>query len=438
MDTPEFSQPQSPFKNLKFIFSNRLLVILSLLIIFSGIILYFYFIQTPDIKSTTAASSKIPVLPPLAKQLSWEKVNVTIQKGENLSEVFERLNLKQGQLLDIIEQKRAHTELTLLFPQEKMEIFLGPNREIEQLNFPINFKEMLQVTRQGEDYISNIVPLKSEIKFQSISGSIKRSFSIDAIKAKLHPKQVKEFATIFADEVDFKRKVKPGDQFSLVYETYYANNEFLGSGEIVAAEYIDRHKKAYRAIRDKDSLGRYNYYTPGGVNLRNAFERYPLVFQRISSRFSLLRAHPVMNKIVRPHKGVDFAAPTGRPVQASGDGQIIFAGTKTGFGNTIIIRHSRHYKTLYAHLDHFAAGIHPGMHVEEGQLIAYVGETGIATGPHLHYEFSVDGKPQNPLTVAFPRASGIPAANRTEFAAKVKQLTTLLTPAQRTVDDFKS
>jgi murein DD-endopeptidase MepM/ murein hydrolase activator NlpD len=253
------------------------------------------------------------------------------------------------------------------------------------------------------------------------------SFAKDAIKAHLHPKQVKEFMHIFADEINFKRDVKKGDYFSVVYEEYHTQDNKFDTGGIVAAEYIN-HGKVYQAIRFADEHGHVSYYTPSGLNMQRAFMRDPVVYRAISSAFSRNRVDPVTHQFAHPHNGVDLAAPTGTPIRATGDGKITFAGVKTGYGNTLIISHDKHYRTLYAHMDHFANNIHTGTHIQTGQLIGYVGSTGRVTGPHLHYEFLVDGKPNNPLTVPFPRARAVAMTCRNKFVEKAKQLIAMLEP----------
>ncbi len=224
-----------------------------------------------------------------------------------------------------------------------------------------------------------------------------------------------ELAAIFGWDVDFALDIRAGDSFTVVYEELYLNGEKLRDGDILAAEFNNRGKR-YRAIRYQDPRGRTEYYSPDGKNMRKAFLRTPVAFTRISSRFSLGRKHPILHHI-RAHKGVDYAAPRGTPIKATGDGKIVFRGRKGGYGNTIIIQHGGRYSTLYAHMSRFARSLRTGRRVRQGQVIGYVGSTGLATGPHLHYEFRINGAHHNPLTVRLPDASPLPRKYRRNFKA---------------------
>ena len=225
---------------------------------------------------------------------------------------------------------------------------------------------------------------------------------------------------IFAWDVDFALDIRVGDRFALIFEEQFKGREKVGEGPIAAAEFMNRGRRI-RAVRYIDSTGRSDYFSPDGRSMRKAFLRTPVNFTRISSRFNLKRRHPILHKL-RAHRGVDYAAPRGTAVKASGDGKVIFAGRKGGYGRTVIVRHGSVYTTLYAHLSRFSKGIRSGKRVRQGQTIGYVGSTGLATGPHLHYEFRVRGAHRDPLKVKFPKAAPLEKRYMADFREKADPL----------------
>ena len=221
-----------------------------------------------------------------------------------------------------------------------------------------------------------------------------------------------QLADVFGGEIDFYRDLRKGDRFSVVYEMHYLGGRAVRSGRVVAAEFVNKGK-AFRALYYVGANGKGGYYAPDGQSLRKAFLRAPLEFTRISSRFGL-RKHPFLHKW-RKHKGVDYAAPLGTKVRATADGVVEFAGRKGGYGNVIILRNGGRYSTVFGHLRGFARGIHRGVRVEQGQIIGYVGQTGWATGPHLHYEFRIAGVARNPLAMTLPAAAPVPSGQLPAF-----------------------
>ena len=223
----------------------------------------------------------------------------------------------------------------------------------------------------------------------------------------------------------FVLDIRKGDRFRILYEELYLDGEKVGVGDILMAEFWnrDRHLTAFRY---KTLSGDVEYLDIKGGSLRKEFIRTPVAFSRISSRFSLGRKHPILNRI-RAHKGIDYAAPSGTPIKAAGDGKVIFAGIKGGYGNVLIIKHGQSYTTLYAHMRNFAKDMRVGRRVKQGQTIGYVGMSGLATGPHLHYEFRINGVHRNPLTVPLPKARGINDNERAEFLIAANQLKAQMT-----------
>ena len=234
-----------------------------------------------------------------------------------------------------------------------------------------------------------------------------------------------EIVNIFGWDIDFVLDIRNGDRFRVLYEELYLDGEKVGEGEIIAAEFWNqgRHLTAYRyQTRDGDV----SYFDSDGNSMRKEFIRTPVAFSRISSRFSTGRKHPILNK-VRAHNGIDYAAPSGTPIKAAGKGKVIFAGVKGGYGNVLILKHGQRYSTLYAHMRGFAKGIRVGSRVNQSQTIGYVGASGLATGPHLHYEFRIDGVHRNPQTVPLPKASGIASSEKPQFRLQSSRLAAQMT-----------
>ncbi|MDX1654764.1 MAG: peptidoglycan DD-metalloendopeptidase family protein, partial [Candidatus Competibacteraceae bacterium] len=273
---------------------------------------------------------------------------------------------------------------------------------------------------------------ETETRTALSSGIIRGSLYQTAIRAGLSDKLIMELAEIFGWDIDFALDIRPGDRFAIVYEEQYLDGDKVGDGHILAAEFTNRGKN-YRAVRYTTPSGKVHYYTPEGKTMRQAFLRTPVDFRRISSHFQPKRWHPVLG-VKRPHMGTDYAAPTGTPIKAAGDGVVAFIGRKGGYGNAIILQHGKRYSTLYGHMSGFAESLKRGSKVEQGQVIGYVGMTGLATGPHLHYEFRIDGRHVNPVTVELPGQMPMPEEYRADFrrqtAGAVNQLDNYVRLAQ--------
>jgi murein DD-endopeptidase MepM/ murein hydrolase activator NlpD len=233
-----------------------------------------------------------------------------------------------------------------------------------------------------------------------------------------------QIADVFSGDIDFHHDLRRGDRFAVVYEMREVEGLPVGPGRVVAAEFVNKGT-AYRAFLWRGAEGAEGFYAEDGKSLRKAFLRSPLAFTRVTSGFSLARFHPFM-QTWRAHKGVDFAAPSGTPVHAAGDGKVDVVGAQNGYGNVVVLQHNGAFSTVYAHLSRFAAGMKPGAHVAQGDVIGYVGQTGWATGPHLHYEFRVNNEQRDPMTIALPNAQPIPAAERAGYLERVTPLATQL------------
>ncbi len=362
---------------------------------------------------TAAALDSQQASPPPANS-KW--LTATVKPGDNLSLIFQRFRISAKQLQEILALGREVRALKRLYPGDTLRLNIDDARQLQQLDYDVDITRTLEVRRHDQDFQARLIEHQPERRINYASGAIDSSLFLAAQRAGLSDNITMELAAIFGWDVDFSLDIREGDRFTVIYEELYLNGEKLRDGKILAAEFINRGK-IHRALRFTDARGKTDYYSPDGKSMRKEFLRSPVDFTRVSSRFSLGRKHPILNRI-RAHKGVDYAAPRGTPIKATGDGKIIFRGTKGGYGKTVIIEHGSRYSTLYAHMSGFARGIRNGRRVRQGQVIGYVGSTGLATGPHLHYEFRVNGVHRNPLTVKLPDASPLPRQYLADFTSK--------------------
>jgi murein DD-endopeptidase MepM/ murein hydrolase activator NlpD len=292
--------------------------------------------------------------------------------------------------------------------------------QFHSLSYLIGHDKSVSFTRSGEDIRVSEDQAHYEVVPVARSGIIRSSLFAAADDANMPDSVAIQMADIFGGDIDFNRDLRKDDHFSVVYEMMYRDGLPVRIGRVLAAEFVNKGK-AFRAVffATSDS-GQGGYYAPDGKSLRKAFLRSPLAFSRVTSGFGR-RMHPFLNTW-RAHTGVDYAAPTGTAIRATGDGVVDFAGRKGGYGNVVILRHTGQNTTLYGHMNHFARGIHRGVRVAQGETIGAVGSTGWATGPHVHYEFRVAGVPRNPLTIALPAAVPVPAAQMAAFRAHAADL----------------
>ena len=292
--------------------------------------------------------------------------------------------------------------------------------QLTAMRSKLNDLETIRIDRTADGYQFSKQVIEPEIRERYVQATIDSSLFLAAQHAGLNHNLTMQMANIFGYDVDFARDIRQGDRFEVLFEEKHVDDKTVGSGNILAARFTNRGK-TYTAVRYTDRNGYASYYRADGTSMRKAFIRTPVDFARISSRFNPGRLHPVLNRI-RAHKGVDYAAATGTPIKATGDGRVVSAGRKGGYGNAVVIQHGRKYQTLYGHMSRFARGVTAGTHVTQGQIIGYVGMTGLATGPHLHYEFRVDGRHVDPLSVQLPASDPIPSSERTAFLATSQQL----------------
>jgi murein DD-endopeptidase MepM/ murein hydrolase activator NlpD len=343
-----------------------------------------------------------------------------IQRGDTIGSLLARLQVDDPEAFAYLRGVRHVRSLYQLVPGRTVRAVTTEEGELVTLRYLNGDGTELVVERRGDDFFAREQPLATEQRLLMSSGEIQTSLFAATDAAGLSDSVAVQLADVFSSEVDFHRDLRPGDRFAVVFEAFYSNGEFVRTGRIVAAEFTNA-RRTYRAVYFQDTHGRGGYYTPGGKNMRKTFLRSPLEFSRISSGFSTSRFHPILNTW-RAHNGVDYSAPTGTRVKATADGYVQFVGRQGGYGNLVVVRHNDGHSTAYGHLSGFAKSLHAGLRVNQGDVLGYVGMTGLATGPHLHYEFRVNGVHQNPLRLAVPPGPPITADLRTAFEDGLRPL----------------
>ncbi len=386
-----------------------------------------------------AAAKTTPTPPPQpvpARVENW--VEYPIKSGDNLTTLFKRAGLGPREVYRISQAVSGSDALARLRPGQTLAFLIedGLLRKLRHAQDRLN-TTLIEWTDTG--YQVQQLERTPEARTAYAAGSIDRSLFLDAAEAGLSNKTIMQLAEIFGWDIDFALDIRKGDHFRVLYEQDYLDGEPLDQSRILAAEFINQGK-TFSAVRFTDSQGESQYFAPDGRSMRKTFLRSPVDFSRISSRFKPERYHPVLGK-KRPHRGVDYAAATGTPIKAAGDGKITWRGTKGGYGRTIILQHGGNITTLYAHMSRYQKGLGNGDRVKQGQVIGYVGASGLATGPHLHYEFRTNGVHRNPLTVDLPAAQPVAEQERAAFQAESARLLAALnqqTATQLALSDQES
>lgn len=345
---------------------------------------------------------------------------VIVAKGDTLSTLFEKVGLPAASVHEILASDKQAKQFSQLKRGQKLEFELSPDGQLTNLHSKLNDVESISLTRNDKGYTFNRITAKPTVRSAYVHGVINSSLSQSAARAGLSHSLTMDMASVFGYDVDFAQDIRQGDEFDVIYEQKVVNGKAVGNGPILSARFTNRGK-TYTAVRYTNKQGNSSYYTADGNSMRKAFIRTPVDFARISSKFSMGRKHPILNKI-RAHKGVDYAAPRGTPIKAAGDGKVLLAGRRGGYGNTVVLQHGNTYTTLYGHMQGFAKGVKTGGTVKQGQVIGYIGTTGLSTGPHLHYEFQVNGVHVDPLGQKLPMADPIAKAERARFLAQSQPL----------------
>jgi murein DD-endopeptidase MepM/ murein hydrolase activator NlpD len=347
----------------------------------------------------------------------WQ--TVTVKAGDSLALIFSRLGLSPSSLYNIMSLGKEVSKLKKIMPGQELSFHIEDN-EVLGLKYEMSLTKTLNISKDANKFKSEVIEIELEKIVKNTNAIINDSLFLSAKRAGLSDNLIMQLVSIYGWDIDFALDIREGDSFTVIYEEQYKDGVKVSDGPIIAAEFVNRNT-AIRTVRYTHENGRVDYYADNGDAMRKAFLRTPVELARISSRFNLRRKHPILNRI-RAHKGVDYAASTGTPIKATGDGTVIHASRKGGYGRTVILKHGGKYSTLYAHLHRYAKGVRSGKRVKQGQIIGYVGKSGLATGPHLHYEFRVHGVHRNPLTVKLPKADSISKKVLPEFKTKTNPM----------------
>jgi murein DD-endopeptidase MepM/ murein hydrolase activator NlpD len=371
------------------------------------------------------AASRVAEADRVAPGVGLATIEIIVGRNDTLDRIFRRAELNLADLASLRSLPNLRGQLDRLYPGETLKLlrrgaaFMGLERQISD-------SETLHVTRNDDGFAARVTQRPLEHRVRTARAVIDSSLFEAAAAASIRDSTALAIADIFRYDVDFVLDLRPGDEFTVTYEQLWRDGRYVKDGAVPAARFVNGGH-AYEAVRFVGPDGIAGYYTPDGRSLRRSFLRAPLEFTRVSSGFNSARLHPILNTI-RAHKGIDYAAPVGTPVRAAGDGRVLFVGVRGGYGNLVELGHSGGVTTVYGHLSRFASGLKVGQHVTQGTLIAYVGMTGLATGPHLHYEYRLNGVFQNPQTVKLPNATPIAPELRAQFLTTTAPLLAALQP----------
>ncbi|HKQ81357.1 MAG TPA: peptidoglycan DD-metalloendopeptidase family protein [Steroidobacteraceae bacterium] len=408
--------------------------------LFGGVVAY-KLVDTPSTPPAAievvqpAAEPVAGVAPPAPVQAAQpdpvlgHTIEFVVRQNDTMDRIFRHLDLSLGDLADIRNLPGVRESLDRLRPGDLI-TFVHENGIVSALKQRISDTEILSVTRADDGFSAKVIETPLEIRTAEAHGTIDSSLFVAARAAGLSSEVILKLANeVFGWDIDFALDIQPGDQFTVLYEQKFRDGEYVADGNILAADFTSAGK-LHRAVRFESADGKIaDYFAPDGRSMRRQFLRAPLDFTRVSSDFNPYRRHPILNTI-RAHKGVDYAAPTGTVIKAAGEGRVAFAGTQGGYGRVVILEHGGGVSTLYGHMSRFAQSMRQGKRVRQGETIGFVGSTGAATGPHLHYEYRVNGVHQNPRTVPLPQALPIPPEYRQQFDSTAGQMLTELDRAR--------
>lgn len=348
---------------------------------------------------------------------SWQQTE--LKPGDNLSRVFTRFSLSAADALAIAHS--APKGVLNLQPGQVIKWQHTADNHVTKMRIETSALLAHDFVRDIEGkYTYSLDEKVADRRPKFAQATIQSSLFLDGAKQDIPQSTLIELAGLFGWDIDFALDIRQGDKFSLIYEELFLDGKRIGYGNILIANFVNKGREL-TAIRYEDNKGDAQYYDPSGHSMRKEFLRNPIDFARISSRFNLRRKHPVLNKF-RAHRGTDYAARTGTPIKSTGDGKVIFAGRKGGFGNCVIIQHGSRYQTLYAHLSKFNRKARKGRRIKQGQVIGYVGSTGLATGPHLHFEFRVDGVHRDSLRIKLPKSKSISKDQKQSYKAEAERM----------------
>ena len=375
-------------------------------------------------RSTVLESLALPAVTSMPNAQDSFLRDERVKQGDTVADLLKRLGIDDHAASEFLQSQSSTQALyRQLSPGKNLTVRTDAEGALQSLVFPLNAgkDQALVVERHASGFTASEKSLSLDTRLIFKSAEIRHSLFGASDAAGIPDVIATQLADIFGGDIDFHRDLRKGDHFSVIYESQYFLGRAVRSGRIIAAEFVN-NGKAYRAAWFSDQSGIENsggYYTADGKNIRKAFLRSPLEFSRVTSGFSMARFHPVL-QTWRAHKGIDYGAPTGTRVKATGDGYVEFAGFKGGYGKVVVLRHQNRYTTLYGHLSAFAPNLRAGSRVSQGDIVGYVGATGLASGPHLHYEFRVNEVHQNPLSIALPTAPPLNSQQLTAFRAQTQ------------------
>lgn len=386
----------------------------------------FHELTTISLDHTTMLPNSVPVMSGQAETQPDQtdpRLFLEVQPGDNLSVLFKRAGLNAQSIYALANSSSDAKVLSNLYPGFNLALEMTPDNAIQSLEvFRNPLESDLFTLIENDQYTYEHISRAPEIKHVSKEVVINDSLFLAAQHGGISAAMTLKLADVYGGVIDFILDIRKGDSFNIIYEEKFHDGKFIEEGNILAAQFVVQGV-AHTAVRYEDLAGDINFYNAEGESMRKAFLLNPVDFTRISSNFDLARKHPILNAI-RAHKGTDYAAPSGTPVIATADGKVTFSGRKGSYGKLLVVTHDERFETKYAHLKDYARGIKEGVRVKQGQVIGYVGSTGGATGPHLHYEFLVDGVHKNSRTIheLVPLAASIPNSEMPRFRTQMDVL----------------
>ena len=377
-----------------------------------GVVTAFGLVPQSDLGLNPATVSieqiALPKVAPSATSAASFWRNERVQRGDTVVELLRRLNIEDAAASAWLRTAPEAESFRNLAVGREVQAETHADGGLVALRYLGDDGAQVVIEKQGDSYTARTLPAQLEKRLYVRTGEIKSNLYAATDAADMPEAAARQLTEIFGGDIDFHHDLRKGDKFTVVYEMIYSNGTLVNTGHIQAAEFINKNQ-TYRAVHFQG-----DYYTPEGDSVRKAFLRSPIEFSRVSSGFTNSRFHPVLNQW-RAHRGVDFAAPIGTRVKATADGIVTSFGRQGGYGNFVSVSHQGRFTTLYGHLSNFAKGLRRGQRVAQGDVIGYVGMTGMTSGPHLHYEFKVDGQQRDPLRVALPDAKPVGAENMAAF-----------------------
>jgi murein DD-endopeptidase MepM/ murein hydrolase activator NlpD len=389
-----------------------------------GVVTAFGLVPQSDLGSTEIKVAieeiALPKITPVPSAITSFWRNERVQRGDTVVELLRRLNIEDAAASDYLRASGEAESFRKLSIGKEIQAETNSSGGLIALRYPGNNGTQIMIEKQDSGFTAKILPALLEKRLLARTGEIKTSLYAATDAVDIPDAIADQLAELFSGDIDFHHDLRKGDKFTVMYEMIYSNGALMNTGRIQAAEFTNQNH-VYRAVYFQNDDQHGNYYTPEGKSVRKAFLRSPIEFSRVSSGFTLSRFHPVL-KTWRAHRGTDFAAPTGTKVRATSDGVVSLVGKQSGYGNVIMLNHQGNFATVYGHLSRFTKGLRQGQRVAQGDVIGYVGMTGLANGPHLHYEFKINGQQRDPLRVALPNATPVDAANKAAFQSATGEL----------------